>query len=221
MSKSATGKPRGVLYFIGMGLSVGLFAFVVLIGALAIVVPAATGATPLTVLTGSMTPAYPPGTLIIIKPIDAKDIRIGDPITYQIESGKPAVVTHRVVSVTTASDGKRTFQTKGDANSAIDEKAVIPDQIRGKVWYAIPYLGYVNTAVNGEARPWLIPLIAIGLFLYVGYLAASGIISKIRKTRKEVDADGTHDARVLPDEQPGEQAAEVPREHGRRSAARH
>lgn len=189
MTQRQANKTHGVLYYVGMGLSIGLFAFVVLVGVLAIVVPAATGSTPMTVLTGSMSPTYPPGTLIIVKPVDAVDIHIGDSITYQIESGKPAVVTHRVVAITTATDGAVSFQTKGDANNAVDEKSVIPEQIRGKVWYALPYLGYVNTAVNGEARGWLIPLIAIGLFVYVGYLAASGVASKMRKDRHENNED--------------------------------
>ncbi|MCC6270563.1 MAG: signal peptidase I [Microbacteriaceae bacterium] len=183
MPKRSAAKPHGIVYYLGLGLSAGLLAFVVLVGVLAIVVPAATGATAMTVLTGSMSPSYSPGTLIVVKPIEAGDIRIGDAITYQIESGKPAVVTHRVVAITTGSDGSTRFTTQGDANNTPDAAGVIPDQIRGKVWYGIPYLGYVNSAVNGEARGWLIPLIAGGLFLYVGYLAASGIVSKVRNRR--------------------------------------
>ncbi len=189
MAKRRATKPRGVRYCVGMGLSIGLFAMVVLIGALAIVAPAATGSTPLTVLTGSMQPAYPPGTLIIVKPINAADIRIGDPITYQIESGKPAVVTHRVISVTSGSDGSASFITQGDANNAPDGKPVIPEQIRGKVWYALPYLGFVNSALNGEARAWLIPMIAGGLFVYVGYQVTSVAVSKIRKGRKDNESN--------------------------------
>jgi signal peptidase len=92
------------------------------------------------------------------------------------------------VAITTGSDGSIRFTTQGDANNTPDAASVIPDQIRGKVWYGIPYLGYVNSAVNGEARGWLIPLIAGGLFLYVGYLAASGIVSKVRKGRSNDDS---------------------------------
>ncbi len=223
MAKRAARKPHGILHYVGMGLSVGLFAFVVLVGALAIVVPAATGSVPMTVLTGSMTPAYPPGTLIIVQPVEASNIRIGDSITYQIESGKPAVVTHRVVSISSATDGTINFQTKGDANNTVDEKSVIPEQIRGKVWYALPYLGYVNTAVNGEARGWLIPLIAIGLFLYVGYLAASGIVSRVRKSRRndDDDTDPDTDPDTNDDTDPDTDTVPSVRERGRRSAARH
>ena len=198
MAKRSADKSHGLLYYLGIGLSAGLLVFVVLVGVLAIVVPAVTGSTAMTVLTGSMSPTYPPGTLIVVAPVDSADIRIGDAVTYQIESGKPTVVTHRVVSITSSSDGSISFQTKGDANNTADDKPVIPEQIRGKVWYSIPYLGYVNSAVNGEARVWLIPILAGGLFLYVGYLAASAIVSKARKGNKDTDNTG----------------------HGRRSAVR-
>ena len=177
-------KQRGVIYYIGLGLSAGLLAFVVLLGALVIVVPWAAGATPMTILTQSMVPTYPPGTLVIVKPLPADEIRIGDAITYQIESGKPDVVTHRVTSIIASSDGKKTFITKGDNNSFADEKPVIPDQIRGRVWYSVPWIGYLNTFVNGNNRGWIIPLIAIGLFIYAGYLLASAIASSAKKRRR-------------------------------------
>lgn len=176
-------KPRGLLSYLGWGLSAGLLAIVLLIGALAIVVPAVTGSTPITVLTSSMTPTYPAGTLIIVRPVDTAAITVGMPITYQLESGKDVVVTHRVVAVTSGSDGSKLFTTKGDANSVVDENPVTPVQVRGEVWYSIPYLGWVNTAVNGENRVWIIPVIAGGLFLYAGYAVASSIASAARRKR--------------------------------------
>lgn len=134
--RRATGrpKPRGLGYFLAWGVSAGLLAFVVLIGVMAIVVPAATGSTAMTVLTSSMRPSLPPGTLVIVKPIEANDIRIGMPITYQVESGKAVFITHRVTSIMSTSDGQRTFITKGDANGAADQQPVQPEQIRGEVW---------------------------------------------------------------------------------------
>jgi signal peptidase I len=178
-------KPHGLLYYIGVGLSAGLLAFVVLVGVLVIVVPAAAGATPMTILTQSMIPTYPPGTLVIVKPIQPAEISIGDAITYQIESGRPDVVTHRVTSIIASSTGTKTFITKGDNNAFADEKPVLPGQIKGRVWYSVPWIGYVNNLVNGDNRGWIIPVLAIGLFLYAGYLFASGIASSARKKRRK------------------------------------
>ncbi|WP_232466118.1 signal peptidase I [Diaminobutyricimonas sp. LJ205] len=174
-------KTRGILYYLGLGLSGGLFVLMLALAAAVIVVPAATGSVPLTVLTSSMEPTLPPGTLIVVQPVDTADIRIGDAITYQIESGKPEVVTHRVISITSSSDGGTTFVTQGDNNDAPDARPVVPDQVQGRVWYSVPWLGYVNNAVNGENRAWIVPVIAGGLFLYAGYMVASAVVDAAKK----------------------------------------
>ncbi|MET1044221.1 MAG: signal peptidase I [Microbacteriaceae bacterium] len=184
---SAERKPRGILHYLGVGLSGGLFALMLALAAVVIVVPAMTGSVPLTVLTSSMEPTLPPGTLIVVRPVEVTDIRIGDAITYQIESGKPEVVTHRVVSITSSSDGGKTFTTQGDNNDAPDARPVLPEQVQGRVWYSVPWLGYVNSAVNGENRAWIVPVIAGGLFLYAGFMVASSIAEAVkqRRARKE------------------------------------
>ncbi|MFL6025080.1 MAG: hypothetical protein ACJ72O_17190, partial [Marmoricola sp.] len=72
---------------------------VVVVLALAVVVPKLGGATSYTILTGSMRPHMPPGTLVVVKPDKPDQVRVGDVLTYQIESGKKAVATHRVERV--------------------------------------------------------------------------------------------------------------------------
>ena len=193
LTKPKSPKPHGILHYLGVGISAGLLALVVLIAVMAIVLPAATGSMPMTILTGSMTPTYPPGTLVIVRPVDPSTLVIGDPITYQIESGKPAVVTHRIIAITSVSDGTRTYTTQGDANNTADPKPVLGIQVRGKVWYSIPYLGWVNTVVNGESRAWLIPLIAVALFGYAGYQAASAIVGKLKK-RRQAESDSEQES---------------------------
>ena len=177
-------RTKGLFYYLGLGLSAGLLAFLLLVGALVIVIPAISGATPMTILTSSMVPTYPPGTLIIVKPVDAEAIGIGDPITYQLESGKPEVVTHRVISVATTDD-ELSFITKGDNNGEADPKPVQPVQIRGTVWYSVPYIGYANTIVNGDNRAWIVPVCAVALFGYAGYMFASGISQSARRRRRD------------------------------------
>lgn len=172
---------RGVLYYIGLGLSAGLLAFLALIGALVILIPAVSGSTPMTILTGSMQPTYPPGTLIIVQPIDAESIVIGDPITYQIESGKPEVITHRVIEVRSESNGSTSFITKGDNNDEADPKPVIPDQVKGTVWYSVPLIGYLATALNGQSRSWLVPVVAVGLLAYAAIMIVSALVARARK----------------------------------------
>jgi signal peptidase len=188
-------KEHGLLYYIGVGLSWGLLAFVALVAALVIVVPAVTGSTPYTILTSSMEPGLPPGTLVVVKPINPDDIVIGTVVTYQLESGEPTVVTHRVVAIQgeTVAGGDRQFITKGDANSAADEKPVKEVQIRGAVWYSVPWIGWINNLVNGDMRAVIIPIIAVGLFVYAGWMIVSSRLEKRRKQReaREADADAS------------------------------
>lgn len=170
----------GVLHYLGVGLSGGLLALVGLIAAVVILIPLVTGSTPMTVLTSSMEPTLPPGTLIVVKPVDTDELARGDVITYQIESGKPDVVTHRIVSILVGSDGSRAFITKGDNNDVADALAVQPVQVRGTVWYSVPWLGHVNMLINGEARAWLVPMVAIALFLYAGWQLMNWLVSRRR-----------------------------------------
>ncbi|AJT40446.1 signal peptidase I [Psychromicrobium lacuslunae] len=149
-----------------------------------IVVPRIGGAQSYTVLTGSMEPGLPPGTLAVVKPIDPAELAIGDIVTYQIKSGEPAVVTHRVIAVTASTDGQLRFITQGDANNAPDEQSVRPVQIRGKLWYSLPLVGYLNTAISGEAHIWLLWIAVAGLLGYAAFMLVSAYLERRRGVRK-------------------------------------
>lgn len=194
-SSKAAHKKKGVLHYIGVGVSFGLLALIALVAVLVIALPMLTKSTPYTVLTSSMTPSYPAGTLVIVKPADVQQIRIGDVVTYQLVSNQPAVVTHRVTQIIepTTSDGTVSFITKGDANSLPDAKPVKPVQVRGVVWYAVPYIGWVNNVVNGDARNVIIPIVAGGLFLYAGFMGASTLVDRRRRARATAEAEADQD----------------------------
>lgn len=172
---------RGPLHYIGLGLSGALLLLVIALAVIVIVIPRASGSIPLTVLTGSMAPGLPPGTLIVVQPVDVDDLAVGDVITYQIRSGDPAVITHRVIAINASTTGERTFETKGDNNSDADPDPVSAIQVQGKVWYSVPLVGFANNAVNGENRAWIVPGIAVLLIAYAGYMIASGVPSAVRK----------------------------------------
>jgi signal peptidase len=191
-SRTARGRRRlvkehGLLYYIGLGLSFGLLAFVLLLAALVVVVPAASGSTPYTILTSSMEPGMPPGTLVIVKPIDPQEIKIGTVVTYQLDSGEPEVVTHRVIEIQGPNlpGGDPSFITKGDANSNPDAKPVMTVQVRGAVWYSVPLIGWVNNIVNGDLRAVVIPVVAGLLFLYAGWSIVGNQIDRRRRRARE------------------------------------
>jgi signal peptidase I len=166
------------------GFSAGLLLVILGLGVITIALPALVGGMPLSVLTGSMRPHLPPGTLVVVKPVPVEEIGVGDVITFQIESGRPAVATHRVIarSVDSAS-GEVRFTTQGDANNTPDPEPIQPAQIRGKVWYAVPYLGWVNQALDGQTRSWAIPALAGLLFVYAAWTIGAGVREKLRSRR--------------------------------------
>lgn len=140
----------------------------------AVVVPRLAGATPYTVLTGSMAPAYPAGTLVVVRPVDAADVRIGDVVTYQLRSGEPAVATHRVVGVGWSATGERLLTTRGDANSLPDAEPVRAVQLRGEVWYSLPWVGRLNVLFTPGQHQLLVRVAAGSLFLYAGVVLLRG-----------------------------------------------
>lgn len=150
------------------------------IAAVAIAVPALLGATPLAVLTSSMEPTYPPGTLVVVKPTPADQIRVGDVITFQLHSGQPEVVTHRVTEVAVDAEGEHVFRTQGDNNPQPDPQSVREVQLKGKLLYAVPVVGYAQNALAGETRAILVPVIAGGLFLYAAVNVILAIVGRRR-----------------------------------------
>lgn len=90
--------------------------------------PGAFGYMPAIVLSGSMSPLFEAGSLIIIKEVeDPTALNEGDVICY-LQDGK--AITHRIIS--REKDGERVrYITKGDANNVEDFIAVQPEYIQG------------------------------------------------------------------------------------------
>jgi len=185
MATTTPATEKSLWHYLGLALSGAVLLLVIALAVALIVVPKATGSIPLTVLTSSMEPGYPPGTLIIVRPVDPNDLRLGDVITYQMQSGKPGVITHRIIAINSSSVGDRTFQLKGDNNSEPDADEVLAEQVQGRLWYSVPFIGYVNNAVNGKNRGWIVPVGAALLFAYAGYMVASGALAAVKKRRRE------------------------------------
>ncbi|WP_371931402.1 signal peptidase I [Glutamicibacter sp. MNS18] len=172
----------GVLWWIGQITSWLVLLIVLALVAIMIVVPRIGGAMPYTVLTGSMRPSLPPGALIVVRPVDPNGIRTGDVVTYQLRSGEPAVVTHRVTGVGATAGGERRFTLRGDANNTADPP-VRPEQIRGQLWYSVPYLGYLNSAISGQQRTWLTWIAVTGLLSYAAVMLVGAWRDKQRGER--------------------------------------
>ena len=97
------------------------------------------------VLSGSMEPAIPTGSIIYTKDPNIEELGPGDIITFQMTGGK--VATHRIDSIE-GSGADLAYITKGDANDAVDGALVHYKNVIGTPIFSIPYLGYVSNYIT-------------------------------------------------------------------------
>ena len=177
---------RAVLGFVGQFV---VWFVIIAAGAvilLGVAAPRLVGGEALTVLSGSMRPGMPPGSLVVVRPVDPATLQIGDVITFQLKSGEPTVATHRITGIGTNTRGERVFTTRGDANDAEDVKAVRAVQVRGERWYWLPYLGRLNSLLTGEQRA-LIRVVGAGLLIGYALVMFGGSLRDRRRDRSEKD----------------------------------
>lgn len=133
------------------------------LGALGLVVVAhLLGLRVVPVLTGSMTPYAPAGSLVLTAPVRGEAVRVGDVVAFvppaPFGAGRP--VMHRVDGIGTAGSasttadgvgagagGGRSMTTRGDANAHPDPWAVALDGADlGRVVLVVPLLGHLVMA---------------------------------------------------------------------------
>jgi signal peptidase len=132
--------------------------------------PRIAGYRTLTVLTGSMRPAMPPGSVLVATREPIGDLRVGQVLVYQIPVLDHRVVSHRVVDITRTASGV-VVQTKGDANNGPDPwRARITDATVWHATVAVPYLGAGIRALRSPAMHRMV-LFALPALLAIVWLA--------------------------------------------------
>jgi signal peptidase len=148
-----------------------LIAPIILCLGVLIVLPAATQGAALTVLTGSMTPQIPVGSVVLVRPVDSRTLKVGDVATYQTAPGKEEFITHRILDIDTSTE-PTSFTFKGDANKGPDIDPVPAGAIRGEVWFHVPYLGAIRNALHGKAGLSLLAMLLLGGYALVQTIGA-------------------------------------------------
>jgi signal peptidase len=129
------------------------------------------------VLSGSMAPTYPVGSLLVVAPIDASVVEVGMPIVFEDPELPGRVVTHRVID--RAPGPAVAFITQGDSNATRDPFPVPARNVRGQVLWHISNLGTVL-----ELLIWprsFILLVAVPAML----LVLGEARSRLRRTRQQ------------------------------------
>jgi signal peptidase len=89
---------------------------------------------------GSMEPAIPLGSLIVVSEIEPIAANVGDVITVRADNG--VVYSHRISEVVGDGDERR-FRLRGDANDAPDGRLVPARALLGRVDAHLPFAGYL------------------------------------------------------------------------------
>ena len=113
---------RKICGFLATILLIILFALAVLL-----IVPNLLGMKSFAVLSGSMEPKIPVGSIVFVDEVEPATIQTGDIITYNFSGN--TMVTHRVVGVDIEN---QSIITKGDANEVEDGAPVAFAQVVGK-----------------------------------------------------------------------------------------
>ena len=108
------------------------------------------GIQPYTVLSGSMEPTYPVGSMIYVTSIEPEELEVGDPVTFYL--GGTTVATHRIIEILPdpLNPAARYFRTQGDANSTPDSEPFHSSRLIGKPVFNVPYLGYLSTYIQQQ-----------------------------------------------------------------------
>jgi len=135
------------------------------------------------VKSGSMEPAIPVGSIILVNAVSAGSISEGDIIVF-FSTNRQETVTHRVVEISDRG-GELVFTTRGDANN-VNDSPLTYRRIIGRVFFTIPGNNFIVTIFN-EASFIGIAIVAIGIALCVYGVLSSFIKSQKSKRIKSKD----------------------------------
>lgn len=125
------------------------------------------------VVSGSMEPEIPLGSIIYVKEAEPEEIQEGDVIAYQSNG---SVIVHRVVENRIV-EGE--FTTKGDANEQEDMNAVDYQALVGKVAFHIPVIGSLMAIYAGNVgKAYLVCFAACGAMFNM-------LAGRLRERRRE------------------------------------
>ena len=157
-----------------------LLIVVVIAASLPLAIPHLLGYEAYNVVSGSMEPTLPVGSVIYVEAVDPQSANTGDIIAFY---NNGTVVTHRVVENHYFYDE---IVTKGDANDKEDINPVKYNQFIGRVKYHFPFLGnYLMVYSNQITKVYLIVLAFCGVMFNV--LAGRMRVHAEEKFREQVE----------------------------------
>ena len=149
----------------------------------AFIVPQLFGIVPDVVMSASMSPQVPAGSVAYIdENVDPAQMRVGDMAVYHPSEGKQ--VLHRIAAI----DGE-SFTFKGDANAECDASPVDASQISGRYMFHVPEIGYAYVFFDENRVIVIVAIVVLNLLVYA--------ISERRRKREEASMAAGDDAMRL------------------------
>ena len=145
------------------------------------------GIKPTIVISGSMEPELPVGSLALTRAVPASEVGRGDIVTAPRQDGD-GLVTHRVVGVESAPDGITLLTLRGDANDA-DDPSPYPVREVGEHVMTVPYMGHLALFLRTP----------FGLVVTLGVLIGSFLILSPPRTAGAGARDGGGAGAGVPD----------------------
>lgn len=137
------------------------------------------------VLSGSMEPTIHTGAVVVEAPEGS--YKVGDVVTFGADTATQIPTTHRLVAVR-AQEGVLLFTTKGDANNSPDGTEIRQSDIHGKVFFSIPYFGYIIDFVK---KPIGLVLVIVLPAIFIIGDEVRKIVGEIKKMKKSKTENNT------------------------------
>jgi signal peptidase len=120
------------------------------------------------VVTGSMVPAVPVGSMVLSEQVGVSSLHVGDILVFPKPTNTSEVIVHRIVQVAAGRDGAVQLRTKGDANSAVDPWILEQGAhgLANRAVYVLPSLGTAAYAARAGLIVLLSALLIIGLITW-------------------------------------------------------
>ena len=114
------------------------------------------------IVSGSMSPKYDSGEVVISKEIDVNEIKVGDDIVYVGSIGdiKNRVILHEVIEIEHNEQGKIVIHAKGIANNENDPD-VREEQILGIVKFKSTILAYLFVLATNQYTSFIVIFILV------------------------------------------------------------
>lgn len=128
------------------------------------------------VVSGSMEPAIPLGSIVLTK--SENSYREGEIISFNNKAGQ--TVTHRIIKTKQSPDGS-VFTLKGDANNSVDGEEIDNREVIGKVFLTVPFVGKLVAFL--KTLPGFLILIIIPAVVFIAW----EIINIKKEMEKEIE----------------------------------